>query len=79
VRTALTKIVAEELDVPMRHVMVIEGDTALTPDQGTTSGSFSIQNGGMQLRRDPARRRRWAPPWSGAPAMPHWALDRPGR
>jgi nicotinate dehydrogenase subunit B len=58
VRTALTQIVAEELDVPMRHVTVIEGDTALTPDQGTTSGSFSIQNGGMQLRRAAATARR---------------------
>src|SRR5918911_14696 len=34
VRTALTQIVAEELDVPMARVTVIEGDTALTPDQG---------------------------------------------
>ncbi|HEX9461300.1 MAG TPA: molybdopterin cofactor-binding domain-containing protein, partial [Alphaproteobacteria bacterium] len=51
VRTALTQIVAEELDVPLSRVRVIEGDTALTPDQGPSSGSFSIQNGGMQLRR----------------------------
>ena len=58
VRTALTQIVAEELDVPMNHVMVVEGDTALTPDQGTTSGSFSIQNGGAQLRRAAATARR---------------------
>jgi nicotinate dehydrogenase subunit B len=58
VRTALTQIVAEELDVPMSHVTVIQGDTALTPDQGTTSGSLSIQNGGMQLRRAAATARR---------------------
>jgi nicotinate dehydrogenase subunit B len=58
VRTALTQMVAEELDVPMSHVTVVEGDTALTPDQGTTSGSFSIQNGGMQLRRATATARR---------------------
>src|ERR1700724_594484 len=51
VRTALPQMVADELDVPMSHVTIIEGDTALTPDQGTTSGSFSIQNGGAQLRR----------------------------
>jgi aerobic-type carbon monoxide dehydrogenase small subunit (CoxS/CutS family) len=57
VRTALTQIVAEELDVPLDHVTVIQGDTALTPDQGTTSGSFSIQNGGMQLRRAAATAR----------------------
>jgi nicotinate dehydrogenase subunit B len=58
VRTALTQIVAEELDVPMGHVTVVQGDTALTPDQGTTSGSLSIQNGGMQLRRAAATARR---------------------
>src|SRR5712692_4171811 len=57
-RTALTQIVAEELDVPMSQVTVIQGDTALTPDQGTTSGSLSIQNGGMQLRRAAATARR---------------------
>ncbi|QQO16827.1 xanthine dehydrogenase family protein molybdopterin-binding subunit [Bradyrhizobium diazoefficiens] len=58
VRTALTQIVAEELDVPMSHVSLVEGDTALTPDQGVTSGSLSIQNGGMQLRRAAATARR---------------------
>ena len=50
VRTALTQIVAEELDVPMSRVTLVTGDTQLTPDQGTTWGSLSIQLGGMQLR-----------------------------
>ena len=58
VRTALTQIIAEELDVPINRVTLIEGDTELTPDQGTTSGSFSIQNGGMQLRRAAATARQ---------------------
>jgi CO/xanthine dehydrogenase Mo-binding subunit len=58
VRTALTQMVAEELDVPINRVTIIEGDTALTPDQGPTSGSFSIQNGGMQLRRAAATARK---------------------
>jgi nicotinate dehydrogenase subunit B len=57
VRTALTQIVAEELDVPMSQVSLIEGDTALTPDQGVTFGSLSIQIGGMQLRRAAATAR----------------------
>jgi nicotinate dehydrogenase subunit B len=47
----LTQIVAEELDVPLARVHVIEGDTALTPAQGKTWGSISIQNGGMQIRQ----------------------------
>jgi nicotinate dehydrogenase subunit B len=57
-RTALTQIVAEELDVPMARVTIIEGDTALTPDQGPSFGSLSIQNGGTQLRLAAATARR---------------------
>jgi nicotinate dehydrogenase subunit B len=51
VRTALTQMAAEELDVPLDRVIVIQGDTALTPDQGPTYGSLSIQNGGVQIRQ----------------------------
>jgi CO/xanthine dehydrogenase Mo-binding subunit len=36
VRTALAQMVAEELDVRFSSVTLVEGDTALTPDQGTT-------------------------------------------
>jgi CO/xanthine dehydrogenase Mo-binding subunit len=50
VKTALTQIVADELDVPLKSVNVVQGDTALTPDQGPTFGSLSIQIGGMQIR-----------------------------
>jgi nicotinate dehydrogenase subunit B len=57
VRTAFTQIAAEELDVPMANVDVIQGDTALTPDQGPTYGSLSIQNGGVQIRQAAATAR----------------------
>ena len=57
VRTAMTQIVAEELDVPLDRVTVIEGDTALTPDQGPSYGSNSIQKGGMQIRQAAATAR----------------------
>jgi CO/xanthine dehydrogenase Mo-binding subunit len=40
VRTALTQMAAEELDVPLAAVTVIQGDTALTPDQGPSYGSL---------------------------------------
>jgi nicotinate dehydrogenase subunit B len=40
VATALPQIVAEELDVPLNRIKLIQGDTALTPDQGTTWGSL---------------------------------------
>lgn len=50
VPTALAQMVAEELDITMDQVHMITGDTGLTPDQGTTSGSNSIMKGGAQLR-----------------------------
>ena len=37
--TAQTQLIAEELCVPIKRVKLIECDTAITPDQGTTSGS----------------------------------------
>jgi len=51
VRTALTQIAAEELDLPLAAVTIVEGDTELTPDQGPSYGSLSIQVGGMQIRQ----------------------------
>jgi len=39
--TSQTQLVAEELCVPLARVKLIQGDTAVSPDQGTTSGSQS--------------------------------------
>lgn len=39
--TAQTQLIAEELSVPLDRVTLIQCDTALTPDQGTTSGAQS--------------------------------------
>src|SRR5262249_61793003 len=49
-RIAMRQIVGEELDIPLERITMIEGDTALTPDQGSTSGSYGIARGGTQLR-----------------------------
>ena len=57
VYTALQQIVADELDVPMSRIEMIEGDTLLTPDQGKTWASITIQVGGMQLRQAAAAAR----------------------
>jgi nicotinate dehydrogenase subunit B len=57
VRTAMAQIAAEELDVELARVTVIQGDTLLTPDQGLTAGSLSIQVGGMQIRQAAATAR----------------------
>jgi nicotinate dehydrogenase subunit B len=57
VETALAQIVADELDVPLHAVRIVQGDTALTPDQGPTFGSLSIQVGGVQIRNAAAMAR----------------------
>ena len=58
VATALRQIVAEELDVPIERTKLIQGDTLLTPDQGKTWASLTIQIGGMQLRQAAAAARQ---------------------
>ena len=39
--TAQTQLIAEELSVPFNRVTLLQCDTGLTPDQGTTSGAQS--------------------------------------
>ncbi len=39
--TVQTQLFAEELSVPMSRVTLVECDTAVTPDQGTSSGSIA--------------------------------------
>ncbi len=56
-RTALTQIVAEELDVPFEHVHLVMGDTARTPDEGYTAGSVTISSSGDALRHAAAEAR----------------------
>jgi len=51
VYTALTQIAADELYVSFEQVKIVQGDTALTPDQGNTWGSLTIQAGGVQIRQ----------------------------
>ena len=57
-RAALRQMAAEELDVPLARITMIEGDTALTPDQGPTAGSMGVSRGGMQIRRAAATARQ---------------------
>jgi len=57
--TAQTQLVAEELGLPVHRVQLIQCDTALTPDQGTTSGAQShpanFNNGNLALAAATAR------------------------
>jgi CO/xanthine dehydrogenase Mo-binding subunit len=53
-RIAMRQMVAEELNIPavdLYRIELIEGDTALTPDQGPTAGSSGVMRGGVQLRQ----------------------------
>jgi nicotinate dehydrogenase subunit B len=57
-RIALRQMVGEELDIALDKIKLVEGDTAMTPDQGPTWGSLSIQIGGVQLRQAAATARQ---------------------
>ena len=48
--TALAQIVAEELDVALGRIRLEPADTRYSPDEGMTSGSQSITDGGTALR-----------------------------
>src|SRR3954467_6949458 len=50
VLTAMRQIAAEELDVSPERILLQTGDTELTPNEGYTAGSQSIQFGGVALR-----------------------------
>ena len=49
---SLTRLLArsEALAVHFDTTEIVQGDTALTPDQGYTAGSKTIQQGGARLR-----------------------------
>src|SRR5690348_11009821 len=51
VLTAMLQIAAEELDVAPGRILLQTGDTDLTPNEGYTAGSQSIQFGGVALRQ----------------------------
>ena len=48
--TALVQIVAEELDIGVERIRLIAAATTLSPNEGITSGSRSIQESGIALR-----------------------------
>jgi len=50
VLTAMRQVAAEELDVAFERIVLQSGDTALTPNEGYTAGSQSIQFGAVALR-----------------------------
>jgi nicotinate dehydrogenase subunit B len=57
-RIAIRQMAAEELDLPIDAVTLVEGDTALTPDQGSTGGSTGLTRGGVEVRQAAATARQ---------------------
>jgi CO/xanthine dehydrogenase Mo-binding subunit len=56
--TALTVIVAEELDVDPGRITVLTADTNTSPNEGYTAGSNSLESSGIALRQASAKARR---------------------
>ena len=69
-RTALTQLVAEELHTNPSKVHVLMGMTAVSPNQGATIASASIQIHAAPLRAAAAQARQWLI----AQAAQRWAL-----
>jgi nicotinate dehydrogenase subunit B len=58
-RTALAQLVAEELNMPVDKVHLLMGHTALSPNQGATIASTSLQIHAAPLRAAAAQAREW--------------------
>jgi CO/xanthine dehydrogenase Mo-binding subunit len=56
--TALSQIVAEELDVPFAAVSLISADTAIVPNQGITSATTTIGTASIATRQAAATARQ---------------------
>ncbi len=58
IKTALAQIAAEELDVSLARMRVLTADTSITPDEGGTTGSRSLETSGGAIRLASAEGRR---------------------
>ena len=56
-RIAMRQMVGEELSLAPARIALVEGDSALTPNQGPTAGSSGVMRGGVELRRAAASMR----------------------
>src|SRR5688572_30176656 len=74
--TALAQIAAEELGVPLEKIRVLPASTAYSPDEGVTSGSLSIQDGGKALRKACAEVRELL---AKSGKKSYWELDVAGK
>ncbi|MGH6753696.1 MAG: molybdopterin cofactor-binding domain-containing protein, partial [Bradyrhizobium sp.] len=56
--TVLAQIAADELDIDLSRVQMVRASTAVSPNEGVTSGSLSVQQSGRALRHACAEVRR---------------------
>lgn len=63
ITTALAQIAAEALGVPLEKIRMLPASTAYSPDEGVTSGSLSVAEGGKALRKDCEE---WSPLFSSS-------------
>ncbi len=49
IRTALIQVAAEQLDVSPQQIHLVTPDTARTPNEGYTAGSYSMHNSGAAI------------------------------
>jgi CO/xanthine dehydrogenase Mo-binding subunit len=57
-KTALSQIAAEQLDVDLKAVKLVTADTGLTPNEGYTAGSHSVQDSGTAIMNAAAQVRQ---------------------
>src|SRR5262245_2069298 len=55
--TALAQIAADELDIDVARVRMLPVSTATSPNEGTTSGSLSVEQSGSAVRHAAAEAR----------------------
>jgi nicotinate dehydrogenase subunit B len=55
IKTAILQVAAEELDVPVRALKLVTADTALTANEGYTSGSQSMTSSAVAVRHASAQ------------------------
>jgi nicotinate dehydrogenase subunit B len=55
IKTALLQVAAEELVVKPARITLVTADTELTPDEGYTAGSHSMQDSGTAIRNAAAQ------------------------
>lgn len=57
IKTAIAQVAAEELELDLTQVEVVIAATGITPDEGYTAGSGSIENSAMSVRNAAAAAR----------------------